>query len=109
MRLLLFGGFQNLVVQKIQSSAKHNPFNTIFITLTKGLPYRFLFRRPTRDSDPRAAASRAGRILLYATKLDSLGWNEMASIGKVEHAPKLSIRIRFGYLEKREIRRVGRW
>lgn len=46
---------------------------------------------------------------MYLSKLDALGGYIMACISKVEHAPERGVWVWLGYLEEREIRRIGGW
>lgn len=100
----------NNVLQEIEGSTENNPFDAIFVTLTEGLPDGLFFGSLSSDTYPCATAGaiRAGGILLDLAKFDTLWWDVMASISKVEHGPEGSIGIGLGNLEERKIRRIRR-
>lgn len=124
---VLLGGFHDLVtagchvsglvrwdewenlLEKVEGCAEDDPFDTVLVALSQGLPYRLFFQCLASDADPRSSAVGTRRVLLYLSKFDTLGGNIMPSISKVEHAPECSVWVRLGDLEEREIWRVGRW
>lgn len=93
-------------LEEIESCAEDDPFDTVLVTLAEGLPDRLLLWRLSRDGDPCATAVRTGRVLLYLSEFDALWRDVVAGIGKVEHAPESSVRVRFGDLEEGEVWRV---
>jgi len=99
----LFDGFEDLVVEKIKCGAEDYPLDTIFVAFSQCLPYRLLLGGLSRDRDSRATATRTRGVLLDLAKFDTLGGNEVARVGKVEHAPERGVRVGFGDLEEGEI------
>lgn len=97
------------VLEKVQCCAENDPFHTVLVSLSQGLPHSLLLRCFASDADPCASAIGTRRILLYLSKLDPLRGYVMPSIGKVEHAPECGVWVWLGDLEEREIWRIGGW
>lgn len=95
-------------LKQIERRAQHDPFNTVLIPFSQGLPDSFFLRSLSSDTDSSSPPIRTRWILLNFAKFDALRRDIVASIGEVKHAPKCCIWVGFGDLEQREIRRIGR-
>jgi hypothetical protein len=78
-------------LEQVEGSTEDDPFDTVLVSLTEGLPNRFFLGRFTGDADAGAATMGTWWILLDLAKLDSLWGYVMASISKIEHAPESGI------------------
>src|SRR5882757_9798856 len=96
------------VLKKVQCSAENDPFDTILVSLSQGLPHRLFLGCFPSDANSSTATIRAWGILLYLSKFNALWGYIMTSIGKVEHAPESCHRVRYGDLEEWEIGRIWR-
>jgi hypothetical protein len=97
------------LLEKIQSRTKYDPFHTVLVAFSQGLPHCLLLRGFPRDADTRTATIRARGVLLYLAKFNSFRRNIMTSICKIEQAPECCIGIRLGYLKEGKIRGIGGW
>ena len=87
------------VLKEVQCCAQDDPLYTVLVTFAERLPYRLLLCGLASDADASATTVRAWRVLLDLAELNALGRDVMAGVGKVEHAPKLRVRVGLGYLE----------
>lgn len=94
------GGGDNLVVENCQRRTQDDPLDAVLVPVADTLPNRLFLVGATGDGDASSSAC-FGRVLADPTKLDSLGRDEMASVGKVEHGPVRGVRVRFRDLEQR--------
>lgn len=97
------------VLEKVQCCAENDPFHTVLVSLSQGLPHSLLLRCFASDADPCATAIGTRRVLLYLSKLNAFRGDVVSSIGKVEQAPECSVWVWLGDLEEREIGRIGGW
>lgn len=96
-RLATLRSLDDLVIEHVERSAEHDPFHHVLVSLAQRLPDGLLLWRLSCDGDARSAASAAAccSVLLDLSKLDSLWWDEMTGVGKVEHGPPRCIWVGF--------------
>ena len=80
-----------ILLEEVERSAEDDPFHAVLVAFTQRLPHRLLLGCLASNGDPGASATLTGRVLLDFSKFDTLGWDVMPSICKVEHAPKGSV------------------
>jgi len=81
------------ILKEVKCGTKNYPLYTVFVALAECLPHSFFFWRFPSDTDSSATAIRAGRVLLDFAEFDSLGWDIMAGVGEIKHAPESCIGI----------------
>lgn len=104
---ILLGGFDDFVVEEVQSCAKHDPFDAVLVALAESLPYGLLFWCLARDANPGTASIGTWWVLLDLAEFDAFRGYIVASVGKVEHAPECSIGVWLRDLKERQIRGIG--
>jgi len=97
---ILYPFIRKNALEKIKRGAQHNPLHTILVSLPERLPYSFLLRRLSRDTDSGPTTIRPGRVLLDLAKLNPLGWDIMPRIREIKQAPERCIWVRFADLEQ---------
>jgi hypothetical protein len=94
-------------LQQIERGTEDNPFDTILITLSKGLPNGLFLGRLPRDTDS-GTTTALSRILLYLSEFNPFRGDQMTGICEIKHAPMGCVEIWFRDLEEREIGGVWR-
>jgi len=87
-RWVLLRSLDDLVVEKIEGSAEDDPLDTVFVTLTEGLPYGLFLGGLSGDCNSSAAAVWPRWILLDLAELDSFGGNIVSGVCEIEQGPE---------------------
>ena len=80
-------------LEQVEGSTEDDPFDTVLVSLTEGLPNGLFLGGFTGDADAGAATVGPWWVLLDLAKLDSLWGDVMTSISEIEHAPEPGIGI----------------